>query len=130
MRLLFVRGLTYGNHTIKCTNSYCWSSGSSDHVISYIPIQSIYQKDRRISQTERRPGSCGSKKKEQDDALMLLILKIELRYIIDKTNERGFYTIDERRRYQYMFDVYKERGGNGEIERDFLKLDSLPYEKQ
>lgn len=61
---------------------------------------------------------------------MLLILKIELRYIIDKTNERGFYTVDERRRYQYMYDVYKERGGNGEIERDFIKLDSLPYEKQ
>ena len=60
---------------------------------------------------------------------MLLILRIELRYIIDKTTERGFYTTDERRRYQYMFDVYKERGGNGEIERDFLKLDSLPYEK-
>ena len=70
------------------------------------------------------------KKKEQDDVLMLLILRIELRYIIDKTNERGFYTTDERRRYQYMFDVYKERGGNGEIEKDFLKLDSLPYEKQ
>ena len=48
----------------------------------------------------------------------------------DKTNERGYYTSDERRRYQYMYDVYKERGGNGEIERDFLKLDSLPYEKQ
>ena len=29
-----------------------------------------------------------------------------------------------------MFDVYKERGGNGEIERDFLKLDALPYEKK
>jgi hypothetical protein len=29
-----------------------------------------------------------------------------------------------------MYDVYKERGGNGEIERDFLKLDSLPYEKK
>ena len=70
------------------------------------------------------------KKKEQDDTLIFLILKIELRYIIDKTNERGFYSVDERRRYQYMFDVYKERGGNGEIERDFLKLDSLPYEKQ
>jgi hypothetical protein len=28
-----------------------------------------------------------------------------------------------------MYDVYKERDGNGEIERDFLKLDSLPYEK-
>lgn len=74
--------------------------------------------------------SAALKKKEQDDALMLLILRIELRYIIDKTNERGYYTSDERRRYQYMYDVYKERGGNGEIERDFLKLDSLPYEKQ
>ena len=60
---------------------------------------------------------------------MLLILRIELRYIIDKTNERGFYTTDERRRYQYMFDVYKERGGNGEIERDFLKLDSSKLKK-
>ncbi len=60
---------------------------------------------------------------------MLLILRIELRYIIDKTRERGYYSAEDRKRYQYMFDVYKERGGNGEIERDFLQLDKLPYEK-
>lgn len=130
MRLLFVRGLTYGNLTIKRIDAYSRSSGSSDLFISDISFQSLYQKNRRIQKAERRSGSCSLKKKEQDDTLMLLILKIELRYIIDKTNERGFYTSDERRRYQYMFDVYKERGGNGEIERDFLKLDSLPYEKQ
>lgn len=70
------------------------------------------------------------KKKEQDDALILLILRIELRYITDQITARGYYTAEERQRYGYMFEVYKERGGNGEIEREFLKLDSLPYEKK
>lgn len=90
----------------------------------YVKRTEEYRKQREDQE------AAALKKKDQDDALMLLILKIELRYIIDKINERGFYTSDERRRYQYMFDVYKERGGNGEIERDFLKLDLLPYEKQ
>lgn len=88
------------------------------------------KKTEEYRQKREDQEAAALKKKEQDDALMLLILRIELRYIIDKTNERGYYTVDERRRYQYMYDVYKERGGNGEIERDFLKLDSLPYEKQ
>ena len=90
----------------------------------YTKKTEAYRKER-----EEREAS-EIKKKEQDDALIMLILKIELKFVTEKIGERGFYTADERKRYGYMFEVYKERGGNGEIERDFLKLDSLPYEKQ
>lgn len=70
------------------------------------------------------------KKKEQDDEIILILLKIELKYVTEQIKERGYYTAEERKRYGFMFAVYKERGGNGEIEREFLKLDSLPYNQE
>lgn len=82
-----------------------------------------YRKEREKKEAE------DLKKKSQDDALIMLILRIELRYVIEQINSRGFYSEEERKRCRYMFEVYKERGGNGEIERDFLKLDNLPYVK-
>lgn len=89
----------------------------------YIKNVEQYRKEREAKE------NLEIKKKEQDDTLMLMILKIELKYITDQLQKRGYYTSEERKRYTYMFQVYKERGGNGEIEREFLKLDSLPYEK-
>lgn len=89
-----------------------------------------YTKKTEAYRLEREKKEAESlKKKSQDDALIMLILRIELRYMIDLINSRGFYSEEERKRCRYMFDVYKERGGNGEIERDFLRLENLPYVK-
>lgn len=89
----------------------------------YIKNVEQYRKEREAKE------DLELKKKEQDDTLLVMILKIELKYVSEQINKRGYYTADERKRYGYMFAVYKERGGNGETEREFLKLDSLPYEK-
>lgn len=90
----------------------------------YIKSADQYRKEREEKE------ALELKKKEQDDQIILILLKIELKYVTEEIKKKGYYTTEERKRYGFMFAVYKERGGNGEIERDFLKLESLPYEKQ
>lgn len=58
-----------------------------------------------------------------------MILRIELKYMIETVTAKGFYTADERKRGNFMYQIYLERGGNGEIEREFPKLEDLPYDK-
>lgn len=83
-----------------------------------------YRKEREDKEALER------KKKEEDDTIILTLLRIELKYVTEQIQLKGFYTSDERKRYGFMYAVYKERGGNGEVERGFLSLDDLPYEKK
>ena len=50
-------------------------------------------------------------------------------YMIEIIRKKGYYTAEERKRGSYMYDIYIERGGNGEISREFPKLEDLPYDK-